>query len=306
MKILLLGKNGQVGRRLKDALVPLGHLICLGKEDVDFLKPESLKIALELHRPQIIINAAAYTAVEKAEYEADIAYQINAAAPGELAYHAAKNGSLLVHYSTDYVFDGRKIGEYNENDESCPLNIYGKTKLEGERSIITSGCKYLIFRTSWVFDSLGQNFPKTILKAAAFNEYLDVVSDQIGTPTSAKLIANVTAFVLQQLLLFGYTQFNRIEEFYGIYNLTGKGSVSWYEFAKILLQHASLKGFRLQCREENIRPILSANYSSKALRPLNSRLDTNKLEQKFGFFLPKWDIYLPSLIDDLVEPKKAI
>ena len=284
MKILLFGKNGQVGWELNRSLLPQGELVALGRDEADFSKPESIRKVVQELKPDIIINAVAYTAVDRAEEEEQLAHSINADTPGVLAETARKMGALLVHYSTDYVFDGSKVEPYVETDEPCPVNAYGRTKLAGELAIQASGCDFLIFRTSWVYAARAHNFMRTILRLAQEREELSIVDDQIGAPTSARLIADATALCLHQVCQEKAT--GDFES--GLYHLTAAGETSWYGFAKKIVQIA--KGHRLRALKiKKIKPIATSDYPTPAKRPLNSRLEIFRLESAFGMSLPDWE-----------------
>ena len=282
MKILLFGKNGQIGWALQRALAPLGEVISYGRSDADFGAPLTLKAFLSEHECDVIVNAAAYTAVDQAEAEADRASAINQEAVGILAAHAAATGSWLVHYSTDYVFDGTIQRPYVETDAPHPLSIYGLTKLRGEMAIAESGCRHLIFRTSWIHSARGKNFVKTILSLAEENEELRVNSDQVGAPTSADLVADVTAHALHQALKQG-------EMASGIYHLSASGEVSWYEYARWIILHASAMGLKLAAVPERVVATTMSDLPRAARRPVNCRLDTTKLTRQFALQMPSWE-----------------
>ena len=294
MKILLFGKNGQVGWELNRALLPLGEIIALGREDADFSSPESLRNIVSQVKPDVIINAVAYTAVDKAEAEEELAEKINSASPGVLAEEALKIDALFIHYSTDYVFDGKKGDEYTEQDKPCPVNAYGRTKLTGEQVIQSSGCKYLIFRTSWVYASRGQNFLLTILKLAKEREELSIVSDQIGSPTSARLIAETTLLCLQCSISEDTSSGKFTSD---LYHLTASGSGSWYDFAQNVIQFNHKHGKQLKIKTLNAIP--TTEYPTPAKRPANSRLALNKLESRFDLKMPAWKDVLDLCLEDI-------
>ncbi|WP_126446669.1 dTDP-4-dehydrorhamnose reductase [Sulfuricystis multivorans] len=286
MKILLTGKNGQVGFELARALAPLAEIIAVGHAECDLAKPAAIRRLIAQVKPQIIVNPAAYTAVDKAEAEPDLAQAINGDAPGILGEEAKRLGALVVHYSTDYVFDGRKNGCYSEDDAPDPLNVYGQTKLAGERALIASGARHLIFRVSWVFGAHGANFAKTMLRLAAERDSLKVVADQFGAPTSAALIADVTAQILGQ-----YIRACRpasADFAYGLYHLVAAGRTSWHEYAQEVVRWARAAGQPLRLRPEDVQAITTADYPLPAARPANSCLDTTKLRETFGLVLPDW------------------
>jgi len=286
MKILLLGSNGQVGFELARTFLPLGEVIAVNREKVDLSDLEKLRETIQTISPDVIVNAAAYTAVDKAETERVLAFAINAGAVAVLAQEAKKIKALLIHYSTDYVFDGTKDIPYNEKDVTNPLSIYGESKLAGEQEIQQSGVDYLILRTTWVFASRGQNFVKSILRLAAEREELNIVSDQIGAPTSARFIAETTAHILRQ------TQQERDAKTFhsGIYNLTNSGETSWHGFAQKIVELARCE--KIELKNPVINPIPTSGYPTPAKRPLNSRLSTQKLSQHFGLTMPSWETVL--------------
>lgn len=290
MKILILGATGQVGWELRRSLATLGDVRALNRAEADLADLDRLSAVVRAAQADVIINAAAYTAVDKAESERDLATRINAAAPGVLAAEAARAHALLVHYSTDYIFDGAKTGAYVETDAPAPLSHYGQSKWEGEEAVRASGCRYLIFRTSWVYAARGKNFARTILNAAKTRDSLRVVNDQIGAPTSAELIADVTALCLSRL------SGGRA----GTYHLTAAGETSWHGYAEKLLKRAAAKGHVFKAT--SVAAIPSSEYPTPAKRIANSRLNTDKLRSTFGVNLPAWDADLDRLIDEL-EPR---
>jgi len=268
VKILLIGKNGQLGWELARSLAPLGELIACDRAAFDLAKPDQIAATVREIKPAVIVNAAAYTAVDKAESEPHLAQAINEQAPRILAEEAKKLGALLVHYSTDYVFDGTKAGSYHEDDATNPLGVYGRSKLGGELAIQASACRHLIFRTSWVFGPRGGNFLLTMLRLGREREELRVVDDQVGAPTSSRMIAEATAQVLRK----------PVGE--GLFHLTAAGSTSWCGFAREIFSAASMK--------TRVIPIASAEYPTAAKRPRNSRLNCDKLRQAFALSLPTW------------------
>lgn len=297
MKILLLGKNGQLGWELQRSIAPLGELIALGHDDKDLCSDltnlEGLAQTIRTTTPSVIVNAAAYTAVDKAETDRDAAHIINAQAPAVLAEEAKKCGALLVHYSTDYVFNGSGEKPWNETDTPAPLNVYGTTKLEGEKAIQASGCRHLIFRTSWVYAARGKNFVKTILRLAAERDRLTVINDQTGAPTGADLLADVTAHALR-------TAINKPET-EGLYHLAAKGEASWYDFARFIVDSARKANLSLKIAPNGITPIQSSDYPTPAPRPHNSRLNTAKLEQTFSLRLPNWQDGVQRMLTEITE-----
>ena len=284
MKILLLGKNGQVGWELQRSLAPLGELLALDRHSSehcgDLSQPERLAQTVGDWRPDVIVNAAAHTAVDKAESEPDLARCLNATAPAALAQAAAQIGALLVHYSTDYVFNGQGDQPWQEDDATGPLSVYGQTKREGEQAIVASGCAHLIFRTSWVFAARGGNFAKTMLRLAAERERLTVIDDQFGAPTGADLIADVTAHAIRASLLQPALG--------GLYHLVAGGQTTWHGYASHVIAQARLIQPGLALKVSEIAPVPTSAFPTPAKRPLNSRLATHKLQKTFGLVLPPW------------------
>jgi dTDP-4-dehydrorhamnose reductase len=280
MNILLLGKGGQVGWELQRALAPLGHITAHDVDTADFTKPDQIATIVRAVRPQVIVNAAAHTAVDKAESEPDVARLINADTPGAIAKEAAQLGALLVHYSTDYVFDGTGHAPRDENAPTAPLSVYGQTKLEGEQQIIASGCRHLILRTSWVHAARGGNFAKTMLRLAAERDQLKVINDQIGSPTGADLLADVTAHAVRAA--------HGNPALAGLYHMVADGETSWYDYARYVIEWARKHGQAVRVQPEEILPVPTTEYPTPAKRPLNSRLTTTKLKQAFGLQLPHW------------------
>ena len=289
MKILLLGKNGQVGQALVRALAPLagpGELVALDRSNGgDLGQPEALTQTIRALRPQVIVNAAAYTAVDKAESEPDQARLVNALAPEVLAKEAQALGAWLVHYSTDYVFDGSGTRPWLETDATAPLNVYGKTKLEGERLIQAHCTRHLIFRTSWVYAAHGSNFAKTMLKLAQERERLTVIDDQWGAPTGAELLAAVTATAIGQLNMAGLAG---NESLAGLYHLAAAGETTWHQYASHVIGRAQALRPDLPWAVQDIAPVPSSAFVTAARRPHNSRLDTRKLQTAFSIHLPDW------------------
>lgn len=280
VSILIFGKNGQVGKALQHEF---SDPIALDRTQCDLSSSTSITEALDTHKPSIILNAAAYTAVDTAEDDAAIADAINAKAVEAMATWAAAHDALLVHYSTDYVFDGTKDSAYTEGDIPAPLSVYGRTKLAGEKAIQSSGCKHLIFRTSWVYDQDGKNFPNTIMRLAAERDALTIINDQHGVPTHATLIAQVTKQCVEH-----FTPENA-----GIYNLVPQGETTWHGIARHLVRHSHIP---LKCAVDDVKPITTSEYPTKATRPHNSRLDTTKLQKAFGLTLPSWTEHLDTFI----------
>jgi dTDP-4-dehydrorhamnose reductase len=299
MKILLLGKNGQVGWELQRSLTPLGEVIALDRHSTewcgDLTDLPGLAATVKVLRPDVIVNAAAYTAVDKAESEAELAHTINSLAPAVLAQEAKKLGAWLVHYSSDYVFDGSGDRSWTETDSPAPLNVYGQTKLEGEQGIAASGCAHLIFRTSWVHSSRGENFIKTILRLAPERDWLSVVNDQIGAPTSACLIAYITGHALRAVARPGGGM-----QFGGLYHLAAEGEVSWHGYAQWIIRHTERLGAQFALKSADIHPVVSAGFPKIAKRPLNSRLNSEKLKNVFGLTLPGWQAGVDETLEKIL------
>ena len=281
--ILLLGSNGQVGWELARTLMPLGRVIIPERSQCDLASLDKLSALVNALQPDVIVNAAAYTAVDNAETDANLAMTINARAPGALATAARRHGALLVHYSTDYVFDGTKAGPYLETDTPNPTSVYGTSKLAGEEAIRDAGADHLIFRTSWVYASRGKNFLRTILRLAGEREELRIVADQFGAPTSARLIAEVTALALQRDFL------QRAKGTFesGTFNLTAAGETSWHGFAGAIVAAARARGVELKCHK--VTPITTADYPLPAARPANSRLSGARFSQRYELEMPGWE-----------------
>ncbi|MCP5289714.1 MAG: dTDP-4-dehydrorhamnose reductase [Burkholderiaceae bacterium] len=285
MRILLLGSRGQVGWELQRALAPLGELTALdrrgtGPWQADLSQPERLAPMLDALAPQLIVNAAAHTAVDRAESEPGLAHAINAAAPGELARWAAAHDATLVHYSSDYVFDGSGHTARSEDAPTGPLSVYGRSKLAGEEAIRASGCRHLILRTSWVYAARGGNFARTMLRLAAERDELKVIADQVGAPTGAELLADVTAHALRALAVDPTLA--------GTYHCAAAGETSWHGYACHVIEWARAHGHPVKVGPDAIRAIPTADYPTAAARPLNSRLDTSRLQRAFGLRMPPW------------------
>jgi dTDP-4-dehydrorhamnose reductase len=297
MKILLLGKNGQVGWELQRSLASLGEVLALDRHSThycgDLSKPEELAQTVLAYKPDFIVNAAAHTAVDKAESEPELARVLNTDAPAALAKAAAQVGAWLVHYSTDYVFDGSGTHARQEGEGTGPLSVYGQTKLDGEKAIVASGCKYLIFRTSWVHAARGGNFAKTILRLAQERECLTVINDQHGAPTGADLIADVTAHALRRVLNTQNISFS------GVYHLVASGETTWHEFASHVIKQAKAMKPELAWKVVEIAPVPTNAFTTPAVRPLNSRLCTAKLQQAFGLVLPPWQQGLDRMLAEI-------
>jgi dTDP-4-dehydrorhamnose reductase len=284
MKLLLLGKGGQVGWELQRSLAPLGEVIALDSESTDyaadFSRPETLAETVLKIRPDVVVNAAAHTAVDKAESEPEFARKLNATAPGVIAQAAQEIGALMVHYSTDYVFDGSGSKPWIETDATGPLSVYGRTKLEGEQLVAANCARHLIFRTSWVYAARGGNFAKTMLRLARERERLTVIDDQFGAPTGAELLADVTAHAIRDTL--------RMPEKAGLYHLVAGGETSWHGYASFVLEQARRAGQELKVAPGAVDSVPTSAFPTPARRPQNSRLDTSKLRTTFGFTLPQW------------------
>jgi len=298
MNILLVGCNGQVGWELQRALAPLGSVTACDFDSpepwrADFSRPESLRALVDKLQPKVIVNAAAHTAVDKAESEPDLARVLNATAPGVLAEEARARGALLVHYSTDYVFDGSGQAARTEDAPTSPLSVYGQTKLEGEQAIAASGCAHLILRTSWVYAARGGNFARTMLRLAAEREALQVINDQVGAPTGADLLADVTAHAIRAV--------RERPELQGLYHCVAAGETSWYDYARFVIEWARAQGRPIRVAPEAIAPIATSAYPTPAQRPLNSRLDTRRLQAAFGLHLPHWQQGVERMLREILS-----
>lgn len=294
MKILLTGKNGQVGFELQRALAPLGEVIAIDRDECDLADADALRALLRENRPDVIVNPAAYTAVDKAESNRDAAFAINAAAPGVIGEEAARLGALAVHYSTDYVFDGEKPGAYTEDDLPNPCNVYGESKLAGECALARAAPRHLILRTSWVVGAHGDNFVRTILRLAGERDVMKVVADQFGAPTSAALLADVTAQLARQYRREGPEGFP-----YGIYHVTAGGETHWCDYARFVVAEALAAGKALKVKPEAIVPITAAEHPLPARRPANSRLATQRFRDTFGLRLPPWQAGLRHILQQI-------
>lgn len=295
MKILLTGKNGQVGFELQRALAPLGTVHAIDVAECNLADEGAIRQLVKAVRPDVIVNPAAYTAVDKAESESELAHAINARAPGVFGEEAVKLGALVVHYSTDYVFDGAKQGAYAEDDLTNPQSVYGSTKRDGEMALHRSGAKHLIFRTSWVVGAHGGNFAKTMLRLAADRDSLSVVADQYGAPTSAALLADVTAHLIHKYMREGGGNFP-----YGTYHLVSSGETNWCDYARFVVDEAIKAGKPMKASPEAIKAITTAEYPTPAARPANSRLDTSKFQQTFGLNLPHWQDGLKHILEQIL------
>ncbi len=328
MRILLLGKDGQLGRELQRSLAPLGNITAWGRAECDLAQPESLYAKVLAAKPDVIINAAAYTAVDKAESEPELAHAINAAAPKALAQATRDMGCRLIHYSTDYVFSGSGTAPWTEDAATSPLNVYGQTKLAGEQAITASSCNHLIFRTSWVYAFEGSNFAKTMLRLACERDTLSVIDDQIGAPTDAGWLADMTAVILARgqtplsaradisPTLQGQTNTSDLDlvspyaigemsqsdkgvGIQGIFHAACAGQTSWHGYASYLIAKARLMGFPVKVSPEAIRAVASEAFPTPAQRPRNSRLDCSKLTRTFGITPPPWQQGIDQLLTHL-------
>jgi dTDP-4-dehydrorhamnose reductase len=292
--VLVFGRTGQLGWELRHKLACLGPIATVGSPEVDFAKPETIRDAVRAASPAAIVNAAAYTAVDKAESEPELAMAINGTAPGVLAEEAKRLGSLLVHYSTDYVYDGTKQGPWVETDAPNPLNVYGKTKLAGDEAIAAVGCDHLIFRTSWVYGARGNNFLLTMLRLSKERAELRVVDDQTGAPTSSECIAQATADVLAQVL---GPAGGGLQGRSGIYNMACSGATTWFGFAKALIE----RSVSLGAGTPKLIPIPTSEFPRPATRPANSRLSGLRLEEAFGVRMPDWEEALALVLETLKD-----
>jgi dTDP-4-dehydrorhamnose reductase len=295
-KILLTGKTGQLGFELQHSLKALGDVVAVGSVDCDFTDLESLRRLVQKIRPDIIVNPAAYTAVDKAENDSHRAELINSHAPQVIGEEAFRLGAQVIHYSTDYVFDGEQSTPYVEVDLPNPQSVYGKTKLQGELALAASGARHMIWRTSWVVGAHGNNFAKTMLRLSGERESINVVSDQFGAPTSAALLAELTAKVILQCRS---TKPSEIPN--GIYHVSASGSTNWCDYAKFVVQHAVQSGYRFKTGPATIHPITSINYPTPAKRPANSRLNTQKFCDTFALNIPEWQVGVRSTLDEILR-----
>jgi dTDP-4-dehydrorhamnose reductase len=297
MKLLLLGARGQLGWELQRSLAPLGEVIALHRASTpaaDLARPQDLARTIAALAPDAVVNAAAYTAVDKAETERELAFAVNGKACEAIAEAAKSCGAWVVHYSTDYVFDGGGERPWRESDATSPVNAYGASKLAGEQALAGSGVPHLVFRTSWVFETWGQNFAKSMLRLAAQREQLRVVADQWGAPTRAALIADVTAHALRQVAGVAGAQDKS-----GIYHLAAGGETNWHRYAQLVLEQARAEGLPVKVRAEAVEPIITADYPVPAKRPANSRLDTTRLRQTFGLALPPWEDGVRAVVSEI-------
>ena len=297
MKILLLGKNGQVGWELQRSLAVLGEVVALdfdspGPLKADFSNPESLSATVRAVAPQIIVNAAAHTAVDKCESEPGLARALNATSPAVLAREAKASGAWLLHYSTDYVFDGSGSTPWVEDSPTGPLNVYGASKLEGEQAIRASGCQHLILRTSWVYAARGSNFAKTMLELGAERERLSVIDDQFGAPTGAELLADISTHALRTAL--------QRAEVAGTYHAVAQGETSWHGYARHVIAFARAAGKPIKVAQAAIEPVPTSAFPTPAKRPANSRMNTHKLRDTFGLALPAWQLGVDRMLSEVL------
>ncbi|MEO6291031.1 MAG: dTDP-4-dehydrorhamnose reductase [Burkholderiaceae bacterium] len=296
MKILLFGKGGQVGWELQRSLAPLGEIVAVDFDSTDlcgdFTNPAGLAETVRQVKPNIIVNAAAHTAVDKAESEPELARTINATAPGIIAQEAQRLQAWMVHYSTDYVFDGSGEQAWTESDQPAPLSVYGQTKWEGEQLVAANCSKHLIFRTSWVYAARGGNFAKTMLRLAKERDSLNVIDDQIGAPTGADLLADITALALRQV----QTQ----PDLAGLYHLVASGHTSWHGYASLVIEQARQAGIALKTPQNAIYKIATQAYPTPARRPVNSKLDTSKLQAAFQVHLPSWQQGVTRMLTEII------
>ncbi|MBQ0131548.1 MAG: dTDP-4-dehydrorhamnose reductase [Comamonas sp.] len=296
MKILLLGRNGQVGWELQRSLSVLGDVVGLDRHSENFCgdlsQPQGIAETVRSLRPDVIVNAAAHTAVDKAESEPDLARLLNATTPGVLAREAQALGALLVHYSTDYVFDGSGTAPRGEQDAVAPLSVYGQTKLEGEQLIAASGCRHLIFRTSWVYAARGGNFAKTMLRLASEREKLTVINDQFGAPTGADLLGDVTAHAIRHV--------EQHPEHLGLYHCVASGETAWHAYAQFVIETARQLQPAMALKVQAIEPVPTSAFPTPARRPHNSRLNTDKLQANFGLQLPHWQQGVTRMLQEIL------
>lgn len=302
MKILLFGKNGQVGWELQRSLAPLGEVVALDRHSTeycgDLTNLGGIAQTIRSVAPDVIVNAAAHTAVDKAESEAEQARTINALAPGVMAQEAEQLGAWLAHYSTDYVFDGSGERPWLEADPTAPLNVYGATKLEGEQHIQQSGCHHLIFRTSWVYGARGGNFAKTMLRLAKERDKLNVIDDQIGAPTGADLLADITAHAIRSAV--------QRPEVSGLYHLAAAGATSWHGYASYVIDYARHAGIPIKVAQDAILAVPTSAFPTPAKRPNNSRMNTDKLQLNFQLNLPAWQIGVTRMLTEVLESEKTV
>ena len=294
--IVLLAPTGQVGFELNRQLQSLGNVITVSRGDVDFTNSEAIYQHIDVMRPEVIVNAAAYTAVDKAESDIENAFLLNRDLPHTLARLSKIHDAWLIHYSSDYVYPGTDEAPWSELDQPDPQNIYGHSKLEGDLAVEKTASKYLIFRTSWVYAARGNNFLLSMLKLGQEREKLNIVDDQLGAPTPARLIATVSVLCLQQVLMsnIGHT-------YNGIYHLAPRDYTNWFDFAKQIFHEARIKGVRLALKDDGLTPIASSEYPTPAVRPHNSRLKLDKIESTFNLMMPTWKSQLSLTLDEWID-----
>jgi dTDP-4-dehydrorhamnose reductase len=293
MKILLTGKNGQVGFELQKKLGALGEIIATDREELDLANPDAIRAFIDQTKPDIIINPAAYTSVDKAESEPDLAYQINVTAPEVLAEKAIELDIPLIHFSTDYVFDGLKQEAYVETDETNPQSVYGKTKHDGEEKV-THHSKHIILRTSWVFGSHGNNFLKTMLRLIQEKDSLNIVGDQWGSPASASMLSDVTFKIVDTIIK------NKNFSDYGTYHVTSSGETNWFEYTSLISSEAMKLNLKVTCAPDQIHSIFTSEYPTVTKRPLNSRLNCDKLKKTFMLELPHWESEVKKVLREVI------
>ncbi len=302
LKIVIVGRNGQLAWEANQRFQGLGQIVCVGRPELDLLDIDGLRAEIRRIRPSVLVNSAAYTAVDQAESEPEAAMKINSEAPAAMAEEAKRLGALFITYSTDYVFDGKKASPYSETDSTAPLNVYGASKLSGERAVEAVGGSYLIFRTSWVYGARGKNFLKTIARLAAERPELRIVDDQVGAPTWSRDLANATRKIIEQLVTKSATEKISIGDALGdrrgIYHMTAGGSVSWCGFAAAILEEMGKRGLG-KGNLAKVVPIPTSDYPTPAARPQNSRLCNDKLKNTFGVTLPQWRKSLTLVMDEL-------
>lgn len=294
MKILLTGASGQVGFELRRSLAPIGDIFAPSRHELDLSNEVSIRQVVRRTKPDLIINPAAYTAVDKAESHRDLAFAINADAPRILGEEALKLDAAVIHFSTDYVFDGRKKSAYSELDATNPRSVYGASKLAGEVGLQSATSKHLILRTSWVAGAHGNNFAKTMLRLAAERHSLSVVSDQVGSPTSAALLADLTAHLIRQ-------QQEMPDAFpYGLYHLAASGRTNWHSYACYVIERARAAGYPIKVACDDVKAIRTEDYPTPAARPANSQLDTSTFQKTFGLRLPEWNYGVDYILDQIL------
>lgn len=303
MKILLIGANGQIGYELARQLPSLGEVTALDRTHMDLTDPDQVRAVIRYHQPQLLINAAACTAVDQAESEPELAMRINAEAPAVMAQEAQALGAGMIHYSTDYVFDGSKDGSYEEDDATNPLNVYGRSKLAGELAVATACEAHWIFRTSWVYGVHGNNFLKTMMRLMQEREQLAIVADQIGAPTWARLISQTTGDILRQADAAGRDLLEQITSTAGIYHLSAQGCTSWYDYACHIVEQMRALNMPVSVAPGSITAISSDEFAAPALRPLNSRLALGKIQDIFGVTMAPWKDSVTQCICDLSQPQ---